>query len=121
MSYVGSIFHIIDNTGGLKVKCLCAYGKRKITFGSYVLLVLKRIKPNNKKLQKGLKIKGYVLNLDKLWRRRGGHLMRPNRNTALLLKKNGDPMGSRLKGMVLSEMKFLRNFSKVMSIANYVL
>ena len=56
MSYVGSIFHIIDNTGGLKVKCLCAYGKRKITFGSYVLLVLKRIKPNNKKLQKGFKM-----------------------------------------------------------------
>lgn len=121
MSYVGSLFHIIDNTGGKKVKCLCAYGKRKLTFGSYVLLVLKKLKPNSKKLQKGIKIKGYILSLDKLWRRKGGHLMRPNKNTALLLKKNGDPMGSRLKGIVLSEMRFVRNFSKVMSIANYVL
>lgn len=121
MSYVGSIFQVIDNTGGLTVKCICAYGKRKLTFGSYVLLVLKTLKPNSKKLHKGIKIKGYVLTLDKLWRRAGGHLMRPNRNTALLLKKNGDPMGSRLRGMVLGELRFSRNFSKVISIANYVL
>lgn len=121
MSYVGSMFQVIDNTGGLRVKCICAYGKRKLTFGSYVLLVLKRVKPNSKKLIKGMKLKGYVLNVDQLWRRAGGHLMRPNRNTTLILKKNGDPMGTRLKGMVLSEMRFSRNFSKIISIANYVL
>lgn len=122
MTYVGSLFRVVDNTGVRLVKCISCYKKGILQPGCLVLVIIKKLKPNNKKkLQKGQKIQAYVLNIKKSFFRKGGHILEPSKNSVVLLKKNGDLMGSRIKTLVSSELKFVKNFAKVLSLANYVL
>jgi ribosomal protein L14 len=122
MTYVGSLFRVVDNTGVRIVKCISCYKKGFLGSGCLVLLIIKKLKPNNKKkLKKGQKIQGYVLNIKKPFIRKGGHILESSKNSVILLKKNGDLLGSRIKTIVSSELKFLKDFAKVLSLANFVL
>lgn len=120
MSYVGSYFKVVDNTGVRMTKCICSYGKGKIKLGSFVLLILKKVRPNTKKLKQGMKLKGYVISIKQEIIRRGGQRIIIKSNDVVLLKKNGDLLGTRLKATVLSELRLLKKFNKILSLATYI-
>jgi len=49
MTYVGSLFRVVDNTGVRLVKCISCYKKGILQPGCLVLVIIKKLKPNNKK------------------------------------------------------------------------
>jgi len=120
MTYVNSIFKVIDNSGAVNVKCICCYKKGFLNIGSLVLVIVKRLRPH-KKVKKGQKIKGYVVNIQKEFMRKGGHFLSCQENTVVLLKKNGDLLGTRLKSYCRVELRFIGRFSKILSLSTYIL
>lgn len=120
MTYLGSIFKVVDNTGAKLTKCICCYGKAKMKLGSLVLLVIKKVKPNTKKLKKGMKIQGYIISIKKQLKRRGGQTLIPRGNHVVLLKKNGDLLGTRIKAFAMSELRPLKKFHKVLTLSTYI-
>jgi ribosomal protein L14 len=121
MTYVGSTFRVIDNTGVRRVKCICCYKTGKLKLGSLILGVVKKLKPNSKKLKKGMKVQGYVVSLKKEISRKGGEKVFPNGNNVILLKKNGDMMGTRIKSYGINELRLLKKFNKFLSLSTYII
>lgn len=121
MINIGSIFRVIDNTGARRVKCICCYKTNRIKLGSLVLVVVKKLKPNSKKLKKGMKVQGYVVSLKKEIKRKGNVNLLPKANHVILLKKNGDMMGTRIKSYGINELRLLKKFNKFLSLSTYIL
>jgi len=49
----------------------------------------------------------------------GGHIIRCDNKAIILLKENGDLLGTRILGLVSSSLRFF-GFTKILSISNYI-
>ena len=117
-----SVMDVADNSGAKKIMCIKVIGgsKRKYaSVGDIVVCSVKDALPNGK-VKKGALAKAVVVRTTKEIRRRDGSYIRFDSNSAVLVDKDGEPVGTRIFGPVARELR-AKNFMKIVSLAPEVL
>lgn len=122
MIQMESVLEVADNSGAKHVKCVKVLGgsKRKYaSIGDIIVVSVKDAVPNGK-VKKGQVTKAVIVRTTKEIRRRDGSYIRFDNNSAVLLNKDNEPVGSRIFGPVARELR-ARQFMKIVSLAPEVL
>ena len=122
MIQVGTRLFITDNSGGKKVECLKNFGKIRTAFiGDTIMTSMKTTVAKQKsKITKGKMYKALVIETAKGQSRKDGSFLRFSQNSAILLSPQGNPLGSRIVGVLTYELRS-RNYSKVLSLSSVAL
>ena len=122
MVQVQTILDVADNTGAKRVMCIKVLGgsrKRYATIGDVIVVSVKEATPNSA-VKKGTVNKAVLVRTAKEVRRPDGSYIKFDRNAAVLINNQGEPMGTRIFGPVGRELRG-KNFSKIVSLAPEVL
>ena len=117
-----SVMDVADNSGAKKLQCIKVIGgsKRKYaSVGDIVVVSVKEALPNGK-VKKGSLAKAVIVRTTKEFRRRDGSYIRFDSNSAVLVDKDGEPIGTRIFGPVARELR-AKSFMKIVSLAPEVL
>jgi large subunit ribosomal protein L14 len=117
-----TVLDVADNSGAKRVRCLKVLGgsKRKYaTIGDVIVVSIKDAAPNGK-VRKGQVARAVIVRTRKEVRRRDGSYIRFDTNSAVLLNKDNEPLGSRIFGPVARELR-AKKFMKIVSLAPEVL
>ena len=113
---------VADNSGARRVQCIKVLGgsKRKYaSVGDVIVVSIKEAIPRGR-VKKGDVIQAVVVRTAKEIRRPDGSSIRFDRNAAVLINKQGEPIGTRIFGPVTRELR-ARRFMKIVSLAPEVL
>ncbi len=113
---------VADNSGARRVQCIKVLGgaKRKYAHvGDIIVVSVKEAIPRGR-VKKGDVLRAVVVRTAKEIRRPDGSAMRFDRNAAVLVNKQGEPIGTRIFGPVPRELRG-RNHMKIISLAPEVL
>lgn len=122
MIQMESVLDVADNSGAKRVRCIKVLGgsKRKYAgIGDIIVVSVKDAAPNGK-VKKGQVARAVIVRTKKEIRRRDGSYIRFDTNSAVLLNKDNEPVGSRIFGPVARELR-ARKFMKIVSLAPEVL
>lgn len=117
-----SVLEVADNSGAKKVMCIKVLGgshRRYASVGDIIVVSVKEAAPTGK-VRKGDVARAVVVRTSKELRRKDGSYIRFDNNSAVLVNKAGDPIGTRIFGPVARELR-AKNFTKIASLANEVL
>jgi large subunit ribosomal protein L14 len=117
-----TILNVADNSGAKKVYCIRIVGgsKRKYaSVGDIITVSVKEAIPNSK-VAKGEVAKAVIVRTSKEVRRPDGSYIRFDDNAAVLINKEGEPLGTRVFGPVARELR-AKNFMKIISLAPEVI
>ncbi len=113
---------VADNSGARRVQCIKVLGgsKRKYAgVGDIIVVSVKDAIPRGR-VKKGNVLKAVVVRTSKDIRRADGSVIRFDRNAAVLINPQGEPVGTRIFGPVPRELR-ARNHMKIISLAPEVL
>ncbi len=113
---------VADNSGARRVQCIKVLGgsKRKYaSVGDIIVVSVKEAIPRGR-VKKGDVRKAVVVRTAKEVRRDDGTAIRFDRNAAVILNNNNEPVGTRIFGPVVRELR-AKNFMKIISLAPEVL
>jgi len=113
---------VADNSGARRVQCIKVLGgsKRKTaTVGDVIVVSVKEAIPRGR-VKKGDVHQAVIVRTAKEIRRPDGSAIRFDRNAAVLINKQGEPIGTRIFGPVTRELR-ARNHMKIVSLAPEVL
>jgi len=113
---------VADNSGARRVQCIKVLGgsKRKYaTVGDVIVVSVKEAIPKGR-VKKGQVMKAVVVRTAQGVRRPDGSLIRFDRNAAVLINAQGEPVGTRIFGPVTRELRG-KNHMKIVSLAPEVL
>jgi len=113
---------VADNSGAKKVACIKVLGgskRRYARVGDIIMVAVKEAIPHGK-VKKGDVLQAVVVRTTKEIGRPDGTFIRFDNNSAVLLNKNLEPMGTRIFGPVARELR-AKNFMKIVSLAPEVL
>ncbi len=113
---------VADNSGARKVQCIKVLGgsKRKTaSVGDVIVVSVKEAIPRGR-VKKGDIHRAVIVRTAKEIRRDDGTSIRFDRNAAVLLSPQGEPIGTRIFGPVTRELR-TKNFMKIISLAPEVL
>ena len=113
---------VADNSGARRVQCIKVLGgaKRKYaSVGDIIVVSVKEATPRGR-VKKGDVRKAVVVRTAKEVRREDGTAIRFDGNAAVILNNNGEPLGTRIFGPVVRELRG-KNFMKIISLAPEVL
>ncbi len=120
---------VADNTGAKEVetiKVLGNGGRRYATVGDVVIAVIKSATPTcdlfkkvTKKDKKKRIVRCVVVRTRAAVRRDDGSYIRFDRNAAVIVDKEGNPLGTRIFGAVARELR-AKKFMKIVSLATEV-
>lgn len=113
---------VADNSGARRVQCIKVLGgsKRKTaSVGDIIVVSVKEAIPRGR-VKKGDVQKAVVVRTAKEIRRTDGTAIRFDKNAAVLINKQGEPIGTRIFGPVPRELRG-KNFMKIVSLAPEVL
>lgn len=122
MIQMRSNLEVADNSGARRVQCIKVLGgsKRKTAaIGDIIVVSIKEAIPRGK-VKKGDVMKAVVVRTAKEVRRPDGSCIRFDRNAAVLINNQGEPVGTRIFGPVTRELR-ARNHMKIVSLAPEVL
>jgi large subunit ribosomal protein L14 len=122
MIQMESVLDVADNSGAKRVRCVKVLGgsKRKYaTLGDVIVVSIKDAAPNGK-VKKGQVARAVIVRTRKEVRRRDGSYIRFDDNSAVLINKENEPVGSRIFGPVARELR-AKKFMKIVSLAPEVL
>lgn len=122
MIQMRSILNVADNSGAKKVACIEVIGrsnKRYAGLGDTIVVSVKEALPNSK-IKKGDVYRAVVVRVNKNTRRQDGSYIRFDENSAVLLNKQNEPVGTRIFGPVARELRS-KNFMKIVSLAPEVI
>ena len=114
--------NVADNSGARKVQCIKVLGgsKRKYArIGDVVVVSVKEAIPRGR-VKKGSIQRAVIVRTRKEQRRSSGEVIRFDRNAAVLINKQGEPVGTRIFAPVTRELR-ARKFMKIISLAPEVL
>lgn len=117
-----SVLDVADNSGAKRVKCVKVLGgskRRYAGIGDIIMVSVKDAAPNGK-VKKGQIHRAVIVRTKKEVRRRDGSYIRFDRNSAVLINKENEPVGSRIFGPVARELR-AKQFMKIVSLAPEVL
>jgi len=113
---------VADNSGARRVQCIKVLGgsKRKYaSVGDVIVVSVKEAIPRGR-VKTGDVRKAVVVRTAKEVRRDDGTAIRFDRNAAVILNNNNEPIGTRIFGPVVRELRG-KNFMKIISLAPEVL
>ena len=113
---------VADNSGARRVQCIKVLGgsKRKYaSIGDTIVVSVKEAIPRGR-VKKGQVMRAVVVRTAKGVRRTDGSLIRFDRNAAVLVNQQGEPIGTRIFGPVTRELRS-KNLMKIVSLAPEVL
>ena len=113
---------VADNSGARRVQCIKVLGgsKRKYaSVGDVIVVSVKEAIPRGR-VKKGDVRKAVVVRTSKEVRRDDGTAIRFDSNAAVILTNTGEPIGTRIFGPVVRELR-AKNFMKIISLAPEVL
>ena len=113
---------VADNSGARRVQCikvLGGSGRKSAGVGDIVVVSVKEAIPRGK-VKKGDVYRAVIVRTAKEIRRNDGTAIRFDKNAAVLLNKQNEPIGTRIFGPVTRELRS-RNFMKIVSLAPEVL
>ena len=122
MIQVQSILEVADNSGARRVRCIKVLGgskRRYAGIGDVIKISIKEAIPNSR-VKKGEMFHALVVRTRKGVRRPDGSLIRFDRNAAVLLNPQLQPIGTRIFGPVTRELRSER-FMRIVSLAPEVL
>ena len=113
---------VADNSGARRVQCIKVLGgskRRTATVGDVIVVSIKEAIPRGK-VKKGDVHQAVIVRTAKEIRRADGTSIRFDRNAAVLINKQGEPIGTRIFGPVVRELR-ARRYMKIISLAPEVL
>jgi large subunit ribosomal protein L14 len=122
MIQMTTILDVADNSGAKKVFCIKVLGgsKRKYaSIGDVIVVSVKEALPNSK-VKKGDVAKAVIVRTAKEIARPDGSYIRFDSNSAVLINKENEPVGTRIFGPVARELR-AKKFMKIISLAPEVL
>ena len=122
MIQMQSNLDVADNSGAKRVQCIKVLGgsKRRVAgVGDVIVVSVKEAQPRTK-VKKGDVHRAVIVRTRKEVRRADGSVIRFDSNAAVLINKNEEPIGTRIFGPVVRELRS-RGFMKIISLAPEVL
>lgn len=122
MIQMQSMLEVADNSGARKVQCIKVLGgskRRYAGIGDIIKITIKEAIPNSR-VKRGEVFNAVVVRTRKGVRRTDGSLIRFDKNAAVLLNPQNQPIGTRIFGPVTRELRTER-FMKIISLAPEVL
>jgi large subunit ribosomal protein L14 len=113
---------VADNSGARRVQCiriLGGSGRRWAEIGDVIVVAVKEAIPRGR-VKKGDVHHAVIVRTAKEMTRPDGTAIRFDRNAAVLINKQGEPIGTRIFGPVTRELR-ARKFMKIISLAPEVL
>ncbi|MFA5121304.1 MULTISPECIES: 50S ribosomal protein L14 [Zavarzinia] len=113
---------VADNSGARRVMCikvLGGAGRRYASVGDIIVVSVKEAIPRGR-VKKGDVHRAVVVRTAKEVRRADGTAIRFDHNAAVLINKQNEPIGTRIFGPVVRELR-ARNHMKIISLAPEVL
>jgi large subunit ribosomal protein L14 len=122
MIQMQSNLDVADNSGARRVQCIKVLGgsKRKVAgVGDVIVVSVKEAIPRGR-VKKGEVLRAVIVRTAKEIRRADGSAIRFDRNAAVLINKQNEPIGTRIFGPVTRELR-AKQFMKIVSLAPEVL
>lgn len=113
---------VADNSGARRVRCIKVLGgsQRKVaSVGDVIVVSVKEAIPRGK-VKKGEVHRAVIVRTRRDIHRPDGSTIRFDRNAAVLISKQNEPIGTRIFGPVTRELR-ARQFMKIVSLAPEVL
>ncbi len=113
---------VADNSGARRIQCIKVLGgskRRYATVGDIIVVSVKEAIPKGR-VKKGQVMKAVVVRTAKGVRRPDGSIIRFDRNAAVLINEQGEPIGTRIFGPVTRELRSKKHM-KIVSLAPEVL
>ncbi|CAM3161713.1 50S ribosomal protein L14 [Sphingomonas antarctica] len=122
MIQMQSNLDVADNSGAKRVQCIKVLGGSKRKFagvGDVIVVSIKEAQPRGK-VKKGDVHRAVIVRTAKDIHRADGSTIRFDGNAAVLVNKNEEPIGTRIFGPVVRELR-AKNYMKIISLAPEVL
>jgi large subunit ribosomal protein L14 len=122
MIQVETNLEVADNSGARRVQCIKVLGgsKRKTaSVGDVIVVSIKEAIPRGR-VKKGEIHRAIIVRTAKEIRRQDGSAIRFDKNAAVLVSKENEPIGTRIFGPVTRELRD-RQYMKIISLAPEVL
>ncbi len=122
MIQMETVLDVADNSGAKKVACIKVLGgsKRMVAgIGDIIVVSVKDAIPRGR-VKKGDVHKAVIVRQRFALKRDDGSVIRFDRNAAVLINKDKEPIGTRIFGPVTRELRNL-GFMKIISLAEEVL
>ena len=113
---------VADNSGARRVMCikvLGGAGRRDAGVGDKIVVSVKEAIPRGR-VKKGDVLQAIVVRTSQAIKRKDGSLIRFDRNAAVIVNKQSEPIGTRIFGPVPRELR-AKNHMKIISLAPEVL
>ena len=117
-----TMVEVADNTGAKRAQCIRVLGgsaQKYARSGDMVVVAVKDSIPEGN-VKKGEVHRAVVVRTTKEQRRSDGSYIRFDRNSVVLVKPSGEPMGTRIFGPVARELR-RKGFMRIISLAPEVL
>ena len=118
MIQMQSNMDVADNSGARRVQCIKVLGgskRRTAGVGDIVVVSVKEAIPRGR-VKKGDVQRAVIVRTAFDIQRPDGSVIRFDKNAAVLINKNNDPIGTRIFGPVTRELR-AKNFMKIISLA----
>ena len=122
MIQVETNLDVADNSGARRVQCIRVLGgsrRKYASVGDIIVVSIKEAIPRGR-VKKGEVMRAVVVRTAKDVRRTDGSSIRFDRNAAVLINKQGEPIGTRIFGPVARELR-AKGYMKIVSLAPEVL
>ena len=122
MIQMQSHLFVADNSGARKIQCIKVLGGSKRRFASIGDIVVVSIKDaiQRGKVKKGEVFKAVIVRTSKDFKSPDGSAIRFDKNAAVLLDKQEEPIATRIFGPVTRELRS-KKFMKIISLAPEVI
>lgn len=122
MIQMQSNLFVADNSGARKIQCIKVLGGSKRRFASIGDIIVVSIKDAipKAKVKKGDVYKAVIVRTSKDFKRSDGTSIRFDKNAAVILDKQEEPIATRIFGPVTRELRS-KKFMKIISLAPEVL
>ena len=117
-----SLMKVADNTGAKELMCirvLGGTGRRYANIGDVVVATVKKAAPGGV-VKKGEVVKAVIVRSKKGVKRADGSYIKFDENSAVIIKEDKNPKGTRIFGPVARELRD-KDFTKILSLAPEVL
>lgn len=122
MIQVETNLDVADNSGARRIQCIRVLGGSRRRFagvGDIIVVSVKDAIPRGR-VKKGEVLRAVVVRTAKDIHRSDGSAIRFDRNAAVLINKQGEPIGTRIFGPVTRELR-AKGYMKIVSLAPEVL
>ena len=122
MIQMQSNLFVADNSGARKIQCIKVLGgskRRSASIGDIIVVSIKDAIPRAK-VKKGDVYKAVIVRTSKDFQRTDGTTIRFDKNAAVLLDKQEEPIATRIFGPVTRELR-TKKFMKIISLAPEVI